>query len=110
MLALFLFGGFWSGAHTMTFASLSYPTSLRGVGVGLNQTLMRSSSTLSLFLFPLLVASLDTAVFWVIALAPFIGRPRCWRSAGSRRGMMWMQRIIASLSCRVALRLPGLHY
>ncbi len=23
--------------------------------------------------------------------------------------MMWMQRIIASLSCRVALRLPGLH-
>jgi hypothetical protein len=27
----------------MTFASLSYPTSLRGVGVGLNQTLMRSS-------------------------------------------------------------------
>ncbi|MFT0668715.1 MFS transporter, partial [Enterobacter hormaechei subsp. xiangfangensis] len=27
----------------------------------------------SLFLFPLLVASLDTAVFWVIALAPFIG-------------------------------------
>nr|HAS1763092.1 MFS transporter [Enterobacter asburiae] len=51
----------------------SYPTSLRGVGAGLNQTLMRSSSTLSLFLFPLLVASLDTAVFWVIALAPFIG-------------------------------------
>ncbi len=41
----------------MTFASLSYPTSLRGVGVGLNQTLMRSSSTLSLFLFPLLVAA-----------------------------------------------------
>ncbi|KUQ79308.1 hypothetical protein AWI24_23710 [Enterobacter hormaechei subsp. steigerwaltii] len=74
MLALFLFGqGFGPGAHTMTFASLSYPTSLRGVGVGLNQTLMRSSSTLSLFLFPLLVASLDTAVFWVIALAPFIG-------------------------------------
>ena len=73
-LALFLFGqGFGPGAHTMTFASLSYPTSLRGVGVGLNQTLMRSSSTLSLFLFPLLVASLDTAVFWVIALAPFIG-------------------------------------
>jgi hypothetical protein len=34
---------------------------------------MRSSSTLSLFLFPLLVASLDTAVFWVIGLAPFIG-------------------------------------
>ena len=74
MLALFLFGqGFGPGAHTMTFASLSYPTSLRGVGVGLNQTLMRSSSTLSLFLFPLLVAALDTQVFWVIAAAPLIG-------------------------------------
>ncbi|VEC01046.1 Inner membrane metabolite transport protein ydjE [Cedecea lapagei] len=74
MLALFLFGqGFGPGAHTMTFASLSYPTSLRGVGVGLNQTLMRGSSTLSLFLFPLLVASLDTRVFWIIAAAPLIG-------------------------------------
>ena len=74
MLALFLFGqGFGPGAHTMTFASLSYPTSLRGVGVGLNQTLMRSSSTLSLFLFPLLVAALDTQVFWIIAAAPLIG-------------------------------------
>jgi MFS family permease len=74
MLALFLFGqGFGPGAHTMTFASLSYPTSLRGVGVGLNQTLMRGSSTLSLFLFPLLVAALDTRVFWIIAAAPLIG-------------------------------------
>ena len=27
------------GSHSMTFASLSYPTSLRGVGVGFNQTL-----------------------------------------------------------------------
>lgn len=35
MLALFLFGrGFGPGAHTMTFASLSYPTSLRGIGCG----------------------------------------------------------------------------
>lgn len=74
MLALFLFDqGFGPGAHTMTFASLSYPTSLRGTGVGLNQTLMRSSSTLSLFLFPLLVAAFDTGVFWVIAAAPLIG-------------------------------------
>ncbi|PWS15590.1 MFS transporter, partial [Klebsiella pneumoniae] len=74
MRALFLFGqGFGPGAHTMTFASLSYPTSLRGVGVGLNQTLMRGSSTLSLFLFPLLVAALDTRVFWIIAAAPLSG-------------------------------------
>jgi len=74
MLALFLLGqGFGPGAHTMTFASLSYPTSLRGVGVGFNQTMVRASSTLSLFLFPVLAALLSTNVFWVIGLAPLIG-------------------------------------
>jgi MFS family permease len=74
MLALFLLGqGFGPGSHTMTFASLSYPTSLRGVGVGFNQTLMRGSSTVSLFMFPLLSAALSTNVFWVIALAPLAG-------------------------------------
>ncbi|MDE1184728.1 MFS transporter [Paraburkholderia sp.] len=74
MLALFLFGqGVGPGSHTMTFASLSYPTSLRGVGVGLNQTLMRSSSTVSLFLFPVLAAALSTRVFWIIAIAPLVG-------------------------------------
>ncbi|MEB7584088.1 MFS transporter [Serratia rubidaea] len=74
MLALFLLGqGFGPGSHSMTFASLSYPTSLRGVGVGFNQTLMRASSTLSLFLFPVLSAALGAGVFWVIALAPLIG-------------------------------------
>lgn len=73
-LALFLFGqGVGPGSHSMTFASLSYPTSLRGVGVGFNQTLMRASSTASLFLFPVLSASLNTGVFWVIALAPLAG-------------------------------------
>lgn len=74
MLALFLFGQeVGPGSHSMTFASLSYPTSLRGVGVGFNQTLMRASSTLSLFLFPVLTALLGTGVFWVIALAPLAG-------------------------------------
>jgi MFS family permease len=74
MLALFLFGqGFGPGSHSMTFASLSYPTSLRGVGVGFNQTLMRASSTVSLFLFPVLAAALHTRVFWIIAVAPLCG-------------------------------------
>jgi MFS family permease len=74
LLALFLLGqGIGPGSHSMTFASLSYPTSLRGVGVGFNQTLMRASSTLSLFLFPVLAAALSTRVFWVIAIAPLCG-------------------------------------
>jgi Sugar (and other) transporter len=73
-LAVFLLGqGFGPGSHSMTFASLSYPTSLRGVGVGFNQTLMRASSTVSLFLFPVLSAALGTKVFWIIAVAPLAG-------------------------------------
>ncbi|WP_322042527.1 MFS transporter [Paraburkholderia sp. J67] len=74
LLAAFLFGqGIGPGSHSMTFASLAYPTSLRGVGVGLNQTLMRASSTVSLFLFPVLAAALHTRVFWIIAIAPLAG-------------------------------------
>jgi MFS family permease len=74
LLAVFLFGqGIGPGSHSMTFASLSYPTSLRGVGVGFNQTLMRASSAASLFLFPVLAAALSTRVFWIIAFAPLCG-------------------------------------
>jgi MFS family permease len=74
LLALFLLGqGIGPGSHSMTFASLSYPTSLRGVGVGFNQTLMRASSAASLFLFPVLAAALSTRVFWIIAFAPLCG-------------------------------------
>ena len=73
-LAVFLRGQrFGPGSHSMTFASLSYPTSLRGVGVGFNQTLMRASSTVSLFLFPVLSAALGTKVFWLIAVVPLAG-------------------------------------
>ncbi|WP_144114177.1 MFS transporter [Paraburkholderia sp. BCC1886] len=71
LLGGYLFGqGFGPGSHSMTYASLSYPTSLRGIGVGFNQTLVRSASTVSLFLFPVLAAALGTKVFWLIALAP----------------------------------------
>jgi MFS family permease len=71
LLGGYLFGqGFGPGSHSMTYASLSYPTSLRGIGVGFNQTLTRSASTVSLFLFPVLAAAFGTKVFWLIALAP----------------------------------------
>jgi hypothetical protein len=109
MLALFLFGqGFGPGAHTMTFASLSYRPRCAASALAF-QTLMRSSSTLSLFLFPLLVASLDTAVFWVIALAPFIGLASLLAIRWEPSGMMWMRRITASfLAGGAALTRPTL--
>ncbi len=71
LLGAYLFGqGFGPGSHSMTYATLSYPTSLRGVGVGFSQTVARGLSTVSLFLFPVLAATFGTRVFWLIALAP----------------------------------------
>lgn len=79
VVALAALGGFLfaqaagPGAHFMTFATLSYPTSLRGVGVGFNQSVVRVGATTSLFLFPVLSSGLGTGVFWVIAVAPAFG-------------------------------------
>lgn len=74
MLALFIFaqaGG--PGAHLMSYATLSYPTSLRGVGVGFNEGVKRVFSIVSLVGFPILAAALQTGVFWVILVFPLLG-------------------------------------
>lgn len=74
MLALFVFaqaGG--PGANLMSYATLSYPTRLRGVGVGFNEAIKRVFSIVSLVFFPVLAAALSTGVFWVVALAPLAG-------------------------------------
>jgi predicted MFS family arabinose efflux permease len=61
------------GAQGMTMATLSYPTSLRGVGTGFAQGVLRIGSTISLLLFPVLSKHLGTGVFFVVALAPAVG-------------------------------------
>ncbi|PWH07877.1 MFS transporter [Brachybacterium endophyticum] len=74
MLAAFIFaqaGG--PGANLMNFATLSYPTRLRGIGVGFNQGTLRAFSVLSLLGFPILASSLGTGVFWIVACAPLLG-------------------------------------
>jgi MFS family permease len=74
MLAMFIFfQAFGPGAQLMSYATLSYPTSLRGVGVGFNQAVLRAFSIVSLIAFPVLAAALGTNVFWIIALAPLLG-------------------------------------
>ncbi|GAA2795116.1 MFS transporter [Saccharopolyspora taberi] len=74
MLGAFMFAqGGGPGANYMAFASLSYPTSMRGTGIGFNQGVVRIGATLSLFFFPVLSAALASDVFWVIALAPALG-------------------------------------
>ncbi|WP_172652983.1 MFS transporter [Rhodococcus opacus] len=61
------------GAQGMTMATLSYPTSLRGVGSGFSQALLRIGSTVALLFFPILGAHLGTGVYLVVALAPTLG-------------------------------------
>lgn len=74
MLALFIFaqaGG--PGATHMAYATLSYPTSLRGAGVGFTEGVKRGFSIVSLFFFPILAGSMQSGVFWVIAIFPLLG-------------------------------------
>ncbi len=74
MLAVFIFaqaGG--PGATQMAYATLSYPTSLRGTGVGFTEGTKRVFSVVSLFFFPILATSMGSGVFWLIAIFPLLG-------------------------------------
>ena len=74
MLSAFVFaqaGG--PGANLMNYATLSYPTRLRGIGIGFNQSVLRAFSIVSLIMFPILAASMGTGVFWIVACAPLAG-------------------------------------
>ncbi|MET8469382.1 MFS transporter [Streptomyces sp. NPDC006422] len=74
MLGAFMFAqGFGPGAHIMSYASLGFPTSMRGVSIGFNQAVLRLGSTLTLFFFPILSTGLGTGVYWVILGAPVLG-------------------------------------
>ncbi|WP_052863067.1 MFS transporter [Streptomyces niger] len=74
MLGAFMFAqGFGPGAHIMSYASLGFPTSMRGVSIGFNQAVLRLGSTLTLFFFPILSSGLGTDVYWVILGAPVLG-------------------------------------
>ncbi|WP_308216704.1 MULTISPECIES: MFS transporter [Prauserella salsuginis group] len=74
MLGVFVFfHSYGPGAQGMTIATLSYPTSLRGVGSGFGQAMLRIGSMVSLFFFPILSANLGTGVFYVVAAAPLLG-------------------------------------
>ncbi|WAP53692.1 MFS transporter [Streptomyces sp. S465] len=74
MLGAFMFAqGFGPGAHIMSYASLGFPTSMRGVSIGFNQAVLRLGSTLTLFFFPILSSGLGTDVYWVILAAPVLG-------------------------------------
>lgn len=62
-----------AGPGAQGMATLRYPTSLRGVGSGFSQTLLRIGTTMALLFFPILGAQLGTGVYLVVALAPTLG-------------------------------------
>ena len=74
-IVVFQFGhGFGPGTLGMTMAGMSYPTRIRGAGVGVSQGLLRVGSIIGFYLFPLLLAAtgLGTALL-ILLFAPVLG-------------------------------------
>ncbi|PLZ02133.1 MFS transporter [Burkholderia sp. WAC0059] len=70
MLGAWLFAeGFGPGAQMMIYPALSYPTSIRGTGVGFGRSLTGIGSALALFVLPILQARFGTDMFWIVAVA-----------------------------------------
>ncbi|MBN3855083.1 MFS transporter [Paraburkholderia sp. Ac-20340] len=73
MLGTWLFAeGFGPGAQMMIYPALSYPTSIRGTGLGFGRALSGIGSAVALFVLPILNARLGTDMFWVVALTAII--------------------------------------
>ncbi|WP_122049785.1 MFS transporter [Asaia bogorensis] len=72
--ALFLFAqGFGPGCQQMVYPTLSYPTELRGTGIGFTNFVAGFSGTLSMWALPTLYTALGMQIFWVILIAPLFG-------------------------------------
>lgn len=73
MLGLWLFAeGFGPGAQMMIYPALSYPTSIRGTGLGFGRALTGIGSAFALFVLPILNARLGTGMFWIVSIAAFV--------------------------------------
>lgn len=75
LICLFQFGhGFGPGTLGMTMAGMSYPTAIRGAGVGVSQAMLRVGSIAGFYLFPLLLETTGLgATLLVLLSAPAIG-------------------------------------
>jgi MFS family permease len=74
MLGAFIFShAFGPGTQGQTFATMSYPASLRGVGIGTVQIFNRIGGTVGLVLFPILTSDFGLRALLYLAIAPFVG-------------------------------------
>ncbi|MBM3098875.1 MFS transporter [Gluconobacter cerinus] len=70
----YLFGqGFGPGCQQMIYATLTYPTEIRGVGIGMNRLISGLGATMAMWALPSLYANFGTNLFWFILSAPLIG-------------------------------------
>lgn len=74
-ICLFQFGhGFGPGTLGMTMAGMSYPTAIRGAGVGVSQAMLRVGSIIGFYLFPLVLDATSLGITLLVALsAPVLG-------------------------------------
>ncbi|WP_370667441.1 MFS transporter [Streptomyces sp. IBSBF 2507] len=73
-LGAFIFGhAAGPGTQSVVMATMSYPTSIRGAGVGFIQIGNRLGGTVGLVVWPILTAALGLNALFVLAAAPFVG-------------------------------------
>ncbi len=80
LYGLFIFGhAFGPGSQGMTIATISYPTSVRGLGSGWGQGMVRVGSIMGLYFFPVVISLVGLHTMLIlIAAIPFIGFLVVW--------------------------------
>ena len=75
LIGMFIFGhSFGPGAQGMSMATLSYPASIRGLGSGWGQTMVRTGSIGGFYFFPLVLAAVGLQqTLLILSAVPAIG-------------------------------------
>lgn len=73
-LGVFIFGhAAGPGTQSIVIATMSYPTSIRGTGVGFIQLGNRLGGALGLAIWPIMTAAFGLNAVYMLAIAPFVG-------------------------------------
>lgn len=68
------FHGLGPGTLGMTMSAMSYPTDIRGAGVGIGQAVLRVGSILGFYIFPILLAAVGLQhTLLLLAIVPLVG-------------------------------------
>lgn len=75
LIGMFIFGhSFGPGAQGMSMATLSYPATIRGLGSGFGQAMVRTGSIIGFYFFPIVLAAVGLQqTLLVLSAVPAIG-------------------------------------